>query len=103
MPAHPARWLLLEGGQPLNISPLPMSELLQTALSRNIAINALRIALVVGTVLNLINQGEALFTGGEISWPHVFLNYLVPYCVASYSAAKNEVNRAMVKPECPRH
>lgn len=80
-----------------------MSALLKTVLSRRIAINALRIALVVGTVLNLINQGEAIFAGGMISWPHVLLNYLVPYCVASYSAAKNELNREMVKPECPRH
>lgn len=80
-----------------------MTELLNTALSRRIAINALRIALIVGTVLNLINQGEAIFTGGAISWLQVLLNYLVPYCVASYSAAKNELNRAMVKPECPLH
>jgi hypothetical protein len=76
-----------------------MAEFLNTALSGRIAINALRIALVVGTVLNLINQGEALFTGGAISWPHVLLNYLVPYCVASYSAAKNELNRPTVKLE----
>lgn len=67
-----------------------MSELLQTAFFQNIAINALRIALVVGTILNLINQGETIFTGGEISWLHVLLNYLVPYCVTNYSAAKNE-------------
>lgn len=76
-----------------------MAKFLNTALSRRIAINALRIALVVGTVLNLINQGEALFTRGAISWPHVLLNYLVPYCVASYSAAKNELNRPTVKLE----
>lgn len=82
---------------------IPMSQFLCIALSRCIAVNALRIALVVGTVLNLVNQGEAIFAGGAISWPHVLLNYLVPYCVASYSAAKNELNRTAVKPECPRH
>lgn len=97
--------MLLEAGQYLSntVSLAPMSELLQTALSRRIAINALRIVLVVGTVLNLINQGEAIFSGGAVSWLHVLLNYLVPCCVASYSAAKDELNRAMVKTECPRH
>ena len=80
-----------------------MSELLNAILSRRIAVNALRIALVVGTVLNLINQGEVLFNGGAISWPHLLLNYLVPYFVASYSAAKNELSRATAQPECPRH
>jgi len=53
--------------------------------------NSLRIALVVGTVLNLINQGTAVVAGSGISWFQVILNYLVPYCVASYSAARNEM------------
>jgi hypothetical protein len=69
-----------------------MNEILSTALSRPIAANALRIALVVGSVLNLINQGQALLSWSGISWPHVALNFVVPYCVASYSAAKNQLN-----------
>ena len=67
-----------------------MDPLLQTALQPHIVRNAVKIALVVGSVLNLINQGEALWRGSGVSWPHVLLNFLVPYCVASYSAAKNE-------------
>ncbi|MBS1143147.1 MAG: hypothetical protein H6R14_553 [Proteobacteria bacterium] len=70
-----------------------MTDLIRTALTRRIASNALRIALVVGTVLNLINQGAALLAWSGISWGHVALNFLVPYCVASYSAAKNELSR----------
>lgn len=70
-----------------------MRELLQVACSRRIALNALRIALVVGTVLNLVNQGEALFAGARVSWIHLLLNYAVPYCVASYSAARNELTK----------
>lgn len=50
--------------------------------------NALRIAAVVGTLLNLINQGDRLAEPATISWWHVALNYLVPYVVASYSAAR---------------
>jgi hypothetical protein len=69
-----------------------MNRLLRTAISRPIIKNALKISLVVGTLLNLINQGENLWHGGQISWFHLLLNYLVPYLVASYSAAKNEVD-----------
>ncbi len=69
------------------------SGLLPMARSRKIAVNSLRIALVVGTILNLINQGTAIMAWTGISWGHVLLNYLVPYCVASYSAAKNELGK----------
>lgn len=68
-----------------------MRTLFQVACSGKIVKNSLRIALVVGTVLNLVNQGSAILAGTGISWMHVALNYLVPYCVASYSAAKNEM------------
>lgn len=70
-----------------------MRKFLRTALSRRIASSALRIALVVGTLLNGINQGPALLAGDGISWTHCLLNYLVPYCVATYSAARNQVSR----------
>jgi hypothetical protein len=59
--------------------------------SARIARNAWRIALVVGTILNLINQGEKILDGNNIDGFHLILNYLVPYCVVSYSAAKNEM------------
>ena len=70
-----------------------MTELLSVALSRHIVLNALKIAFVVGSLLNLINQGDNLLHGSGISWFHLLLNYLVPYCVASYSAAKNEIEQ----------
>lgn len=53
--------------------------------------NALRIAAVVGTLLNLINQGDRLAEPATISWGHIVLNYLVPYVVASYSAARMQL------------
>lgn len=64
---------------------------LRIALSTPIVTNALEVSAVVGTVLNLINQGGALWAGEAVSWPHVALNYLVPYCVATYSAARNQL------------
>ena len=46
---------------------------------------AARIALVVGTILNLINQGDVLWGGAELSFLHFLLNYLVPFGVSSFS------------------
>ena len=43
-------------------------------------------ALIVGTILNLINQGDALFAGGTVNLTKLLLTYAVPYCVATYGA-----------------
>lgn len=70
-----------------------MIEILNACLTRHIALNALKIALVVGGLLNMINQGDNLLHGDRISWFHLLLNFRVPYCVASFSAAKNEIEQ----------
>lgn len=44
------------------------------------------VALLVGTVLNLINQGDALFAGEAIDPIKIVLTFVVPYCVATYGA-----------------
>jgi len=74
-----------------------LSTLVQTAFKRSIVQAAIKVAIVVGTLLNLINQGGRLFDGLPLSWFHVGLNYLVPYCVSSYSAARNEMRRSEEK------
>lgn len=56
--------------------------------SARIAGNSIRVSLVVGTLLNLINQGEYLMAGEGVMVGHMLLNYLVPYGVASYSGAR---------------
>ncbi len=70
-----------------------MKDFWQPAISRRIVFNALKIAAVIGTVLNLINQGGAILSGHGIAWGHVALNYITPYCVATWSAVKNEQGR----------
>ena len=52
------------------------------------------VMLVVGTILNLINQGDALFTGGRVSVAKILLTYAVPYCVATYGAVSFRVHAA---------
>lgn len=66
-------------------------------LRRHIVINALRVSLVVGLLLNVINQGSVFMDGLAIPWGQVLLNFVVPYCVASYSAARNEMQRTKNK------
>lgn len=70
-----------------------LGSLLRTACQRPIVVAAVKVALVVGTILNMINQGGRVLDGMPLSWFHVVLNYLVPYCVSTYSAARNEMRR----------
>ncbi len=47
---------------------------------------ALLTALVVGTVLILINHGDTLWRGEWPPLPKVMLTYCVPYCVTTWGA-----------------
>ena len=67
--------------------------LLRLILQPDIARPAMKVSLVVGTVLNVINNGEQLWAGHGVSVWRVALNYVVPFCVSSYSAARNEARR----------
>ncbi len=53
---------------------------------RAILVRSLVTALVVGTALNVVNQGEYLLAGEGLMWGRCLLNYLVPFCVAAFSA-----------------
>lgn len=54
---------------------------------------AVRIALVVGTWLSLMNQGRAI-AGGNPPWVKIVLNYGTPFVVSSlgYLAARRRRN-----------
>lgn len=47
---------------------------------------SLIVALVVGTVLNAINQGPEIWRGDDVVVWKLALTYCVPFCVASYGA-----------------
>lgn len=53
---------------------------------------AAKASLFVGSVLTLLNQGDALFAGGPLpgalAWK-IPLTYLVPFCVTVYGATSN--------------
>jgi hypothetical protein len=44
------------------------------------------VTLIVGTILNLINQGDALLRGAPLDFTKIILTFAVPYCVATYGA-----------------
>jgi len=56
--------------------------------SPSVVHRALKVALIVGTTLNIINQTEVLihFDLGQINFLKFFLTYLVPYGVTTYTA-----------------
>lgn len=60
--------------------------MLEIALRRDIMKRSLKVAVVVGSALNLINQGDAILNGQDLHILKVLLTYLVPYCVATYGA-----------------
>jgi hypothetical protein len=53
---------------------------------RGIVRRSLILAAIVGTILNIINQGDALFAGAPLVAWKIALTYVVPYCVATYGA-----------------
>lgn len=50
-------------------------------LSVPVYLSAVKVALVVGTILLLINQYDALFFEAEIRWFPALLTYCVPFLV----------------------
>jgi hypothetical protein len=59
---------------------------LALAFSDGIPRRAFIVALTIGSVLNLINQGDALIAGQPLDWLKIALTYVVPYCVNTHGA-----------------
>ena len=59
---------------------------LRRAFSWLIARRSLATMLVVGTILNIINQGDTLLWSAAISGWKLLLTYCVPFCVATFGA-----------------
>jgi hypothetical protein len=56
------------------------------AASDGIPLRAFYVALIVGTILNLINQGDALLGHSPVNVAKLLLTYCVPYFVCTYGA-----------------
>jgi len=56
------------------------------AITDGVPRRSLYVALVVGTILNVINQGDLLVSAEPINWLKLSLTYCVPFCVSTYGA-----------------
>jgi hypothetical protein len=56
------------------------------AISGGVPRRSFYVALVGGTILYLINQGDALLGAEPINWVKLALTYFVPYAVCTYGA-----------------
>lgn len=64
------------------------------ALSDGVPLRSLWVAVVVGTILNLINQGDALFSWRRLDFTKLALTYIVPYFVSTYGAVSLRLHAA---------
>ena len=66
---------------------------------RRTVMRAVKVVAVVGPILTTINQYDVLLNGNYS--PRVigkiFLTFLVPYCVSSFSSARTEIERERSK------
>jgi hypothetical protein len=64
------------------------------AVSEGVPQRSLWVALIVGTILNLINQGDALLAGHRLHFTKLALTYVVPYLVSTYGAVSFRIHAA---------
>ncbi len=71
--------------------PQPSRSWVSWALEPAIVRSSLRVAVVVGTLLVLINYGDRLGAGGlgPVEWVKILLTYCVPYGVSTYAAVRS--------------
>ncbi len=75
-----------------------LRQVCRCALSGGVPRRSLVVALFVGTILNLINQGDALLGATPVNWIKIVLTYLVPYAVCTYGAVSFQMREAT---KCP--
>jgi len=61
-------------------------EALRRTFSWTGVLRSLKVALIIGTILNTINQGPEIFTGHWPVWWKLILTYFTPFAVASYGS-----------------
>lgn len=63
-----------------------LGQIFTYCISGGVPQRSLTVSLIVGTILNLINQGDVVMAGGQVNLSKLLLTYMVPYCVATYGA-----------------
>ncbi len=73
--------------------------IVELALSGGTFRRSLQTGAVVGTILTAINQGDVIVAGEAPNFIKIALNYLVPYCVATYGAIAAKLHAQRNQPE----
>lgn len=84
-----------EQGPPTQECGESMQRYLLYAIESGVARRSFIVALIVGTVLNIINQGDAILAGEAVHWGKAALTFAVPYCVATYGAVSYRIRSEM--------
>ncbi|NIR51088.1 phosphoenolpyruvate protein kinase [candidate division KSB1 bacterium] len=65
-----------------------MREWLRICFQRKVVVRGLKFAIIVGTILIVINQGDVLLNGNitTLSWLKILLTVTVPYFVSTLSS-----------------
>ena len=69
----------------------------EAAVERGTAATSVKVALFVGSILALINYGDRILLYGDmrpLDWFKLAVTYCVPYCVATYGAARYATRHA---------
>jgi len=66
--------------------PIRAAQALRMVLQGSYVRRAFWVAVVVGSLLNLVNQPEAIFGSATLVWWKLCMTYVVPFCVATYGA-----------------
>ena len=80
----------------------PQHSWLDFAFAPDLVKRSLNTAMVVGSILVLINQWNGIFGDGQINWISFLLTYLVPYCVSTFSGTLSSMEVAksgLIPPE----
>ena len=63
---------------------------LAVALEASVRKRALKVALIVGSILAVVNHGDVVLSGQATAtvWIKIALTFLVPYCVATFASVQ---------------
>ena len=73
---------------------LNIATICRCCISDGVPRRSLAVSLIVGTILNLINQGDVLFGMADLNLVKLILTYAVPYCVCTYGAVSYRMSIA---------
>ena len=63
----------------------PLSRFIDSAQARQILLRAALVAIILGSILTIVNQTDAIFGSGAIAWLPLALVYLTPFLVVTVS------------------